>query len=196
MLTPRGWSSIAFCGEMALHTDPKVVARLAGEKEDENWRFRTFLKGVGIKKIDAAVHRHYEEVAAKIDCCSCGNCCEVAQPSLDEEDVSRVSTGLTLGPQSTIERFLVPGEDPGTYTFNAKPCPMLKDKKCTVYDSRPTDCRSYPHLHKREFVFRMMQAIENCAICPIVYNVFERLKEELWHRSCSDSDWEDELDEI
>ena len=177
-----------------MQTDPKVVARLAAEKEDENWRFRTFLKGVSIEKIDAAVHRHYEEVAAKIDCCTCGNCCEVAQPKLNEKDVSRLATGLTLTHESIIERFLVPGEDQDIYTFNAKPCPFLKDKKCSVYDSRPTDCRSYPHLRKKEFVFRMMQAIENCAICPIVYNVFEELKEELWHRS--DADWDEKLHEI
>lgn len=35
---------------------------------------------------------------------------------------------------------------------------------------------------------------ENCAVCPIVYNVFEELKQELWNRS--DSDWVCELDEI
>jgi hypothetical protein len=28
---------------MRLQTDPKVVAKLAEEREDANWRFRTFL---------------------------------------------------------------------------------------------------------------------------------------------------------
>ncbi len=179
---------------MALQTDLRVIARLAAEKEDENWRFRTFIKGVDIDKIDTAVHRLYEEVASKIDCCSCGNCCDVAQPILNGEDVSRLATGLALSVESFIKRLLVAGEEPDSYTFNSKPCPLLKDKKCTAYDSRPTDCRSFPHLHKKEFVFRMMQAIENCSICPIVYNVFEGLKEELWHQS--ESDWDHEPDEI
>lgn len=31
---------------MKLQTDPKAVARLAGEREDTNWRFRLFLKGI------------------------------------------------------------------------------------------------------------------------------------------------------
>ena len=58
--------------------------------------------------------------------------------------------------------------------------PLLSDNCCTVYDHRPDDCRSYPHLHKDEFVFRLIQAVENCSVCPIVFNVFERLKDELW----------------
>jgi hypothetical protein len=48
-----------------------VVARLAEEREDANWRFRTFLKGIELEaeELDAIVHRHYEDVARQIDCC-------------------------------------------------------------------------------------------------------------------------------
>lgn len=31
--------------------------------------------------------------------------------------------------------------------------------RCSVYDCRPRDCQSYPHLHKKDFVFRMNQAL-------------------------------------
>lgn len=52
---------------MKLQTDPKVVARLAEEREDANWRFRRFLKGVDleIEELDAIVHEHYEDVASQ-----------------------------------------------------------------------------------------------------------------------------------
>ena len=43
------------------------------------------------------------------------------------------------------------------------------------------DCRSFPHLHKRDFVFRLIQAVENCALCPIVFGVYEGLKRQWWH---------------
>jgi hypothetical protein len=66
--------------------------------------------------------------------------------------------------------------------YRSRPCPVLQDNLCTVYDHRPGDCRSYPHLHKREFVFRMNQAFSNCFVCPIVFNVYEGLKRELWRR--------------
>jgi Fe-S-cluster containining protein len=63
------------------------------------------------------------------------------------------------------------------------PCGFLQEQGCSVYDSRPDDCRSFPHLHKREFRSRLIGVIENCSICPIVYNVFEGLKSDLWRSS-------------
>ena len=33
---------------MRLESDPKVVKRLAQAREDENWQFRSFLKGIGV----------------------------------------------------------------------------------------------------------------------------------------------------
>jgi hypothetical protein len=49
---------------------PKVVAKLAEQREDANWRFRSFLKGVelSVEELDVIVHRHYEAVAKQIDC--------------------------------------------------------------------------------------------------------------------------------
>ena len=78
-------------------------------------------------------------------------------------------------------RFLVRDED-GDVIFREMPCPLLSGNLCTVYEHRPNDCRSFPHLDQDEFVFRLTQAVQNCSICPIVFNVFERLKDELWHR--------------
>ncbi|MFQ5576558.1 MAG: YkgJ family cysteine cluster protein [Anaerolineae bacterium] len=59
------------------------------------------------------------------------------------------------------------------------PCPFLKDDLCSNYECRPTDCRSYPHLHKDGFVSRLWGVVANYSICPIVFNVYERLKAEM-----------------
>jgi len=120
-------------GFMHIETDIERVRELAEAKEDQNWRFRTFLKGVdlSVKELDSIAHRHYKDIDA--------------------------------------------------YCFRQKPCPFLQNNRCTVYDARPDDCRSFPHLHKDEFVFRLIQVVNNCSVCQIVYNVFEWLKEELWH---------------
>jgi len=179
---------------MKLQTDPKVVAKLAEDREDRNWRFRSFLKGVDleIEELDAIVHQHFEDVSSQIDCCACANCCREVLPVLDASDVARLASGLNLSEQKVTDRFLVPGEEETRFTFNKKPCPLLQGNRCTAYASRPEDCRSFPHLHKEEFVFRLIQAVENCSICPIVFNVFERLKDELWHEP--DDAWDEELD--
>ena len=167
---------------MKLQTDPAVVARLAEERADENWDFRSFLKGsdLAIKEIDAIVHRHYEAVASQIDCTTCGNCCREVLPALQDHDVTRLAAGLEISREALAERFLVTRKD-GGLTFNGLPCPLLSENSCTVYEHRPNDCRSYPHLQKEEFRFRLIQAVQNCSICPIVFNVFELLKDELWH---------------
>ena len=62
------------------------------------------------------------------------------------------------------------------------PCKYLKDKECTIYENRPFDCKSYPHTHKKNFTSRSLSMIENYEICPIVFNVYERLKDELNYR--------------
>ena len=85
---------------MKLQTDPMMVAKLAEEREEANWRFRTFLKGTDleVEELDAIVHKHYEDVASQIDCCACGNCCREILPTLDDADVSRLATGLETEP--------------------------------------------------------------------------------------------------
>ena len=166
---------------MKMETDPKVIEQLAGEREEENWEFRRFLKDLPMQgeELDALVHRHFEEVSSQVDCCACANCCREVLPLLSTSDVERLAGGLGISGEELIDRFLVPGEETGTFTFNSKPCPMLLENRCTVYDSRPEDCRSFPHLHKDEFVFSLIQAVQNCSICPVVFHVFERLKSDL-----------------
>lgn len=168
---------------MELHTDPKVVAKLAEEREEANWRFRSFLKGADLKidELDAIVHRHYEDVASQIDCCACGNCCREILPTLDNDDVNRLAMGLGTKPEEIVARYLTRNDD-DDLTFNRRPCPLLSGNACQVYEHRPDACQSYPHLQKEEFIFRLAQAVSNCCICPISFNVYERLKADLWSR--------------
>jgi Fe-S-cluster containining protein len=93
----------------------------------------------------------------------------------------RLATGLETTHDEIVTKYLARNED-GDLTFNRRPCPFLAENRCRVYEHRPDTCRSYPHLQKEEFVFRLAQAVSNCSICPISFNVFERLKTEIWHR--------------
>ena len=167
-----------------LEADPERIEQLAQECEEENWRFRQFLKELDMEvhELDAVVHRHHEEVASQIDCRTCGNCCREVSPVFSEHDVSRLATGLEVSVPRLIERYLEPDEDENdSFMFCDSPCPMLSDGMCTVYEFRPDDCRSFPHLHGEEFVFHLSQVVENCSVCPIVFHVYERLKDELWN---------------
>ena len=164
-----------------METDINKIRKLSKENEDENWEFRSFLKGCDIseEKIDLIVHELYQKVSSEIDCRTCANCCKEVQPVLDQEDIERFSKCLGISGAQFKDLHLVKDEDPGKFVFDKKPCPFLKDNLCSHYNYRPKDCKSYPHLQKCGFVFRLFNVIGNCSICPIVFNVYEYLKDEL-----------------
>ncbi len=156
------------------------IKRLSEKREDENWRFRSFLKGLASEKIDALVQELLREFSSKIDCRACSNCCKEMPPTLDERDIETLGDVLRLTKEEFKKKYLI--KDDKGYCFKTKPCPFLQDDGCSYYEHRPKDCRSYPHLHKKDFVFRLMGAIDNCSVCPIVFNVYESLKEKYWRR--------------
>ena len=170
---------------MKVEIDLKRIKKAAEKKENENWEFRSFLKGydIEVRELDSIVHGLFKEVSREIDCTACGNCCREILPVLERGDIARLSRGLGISPKNFKERFLV--KDDKNYSegfiFNKKPCPFLKGNLCCHYELRPKDCKSFPHLHKDEFVFRLIGVVENYDVCPIVFNVYEQLKAELWH---------------
>jgi Fe-S-cluster containining protein len=163
-----------------METNVNKIRKLSKKKDDENWEFRTFLKGCDSKRVDLIVHRLYREISSEIDCRTCANCCRKIQPVLDQNDVEKLSKGLGLSVAQFKDRYLVEDDEHGKYRFNKMPCPFLKGNICSCHAYRPKDCVSYPHLHKKDFVFRLISVVGNCSVCPIVFNVYERLKDEIW----------------
>ena len=169
---------------MNIEKDIERIRSLTLEKEDENWRFRVFLKSsdMSIAKMDRVVAAWYDGIRQAIDCRACGHCCTVMSPILSGKDMSRLARHLGVLRKALIDKYLEPSKEDKGYIFRELPCPFLKDRQCTIYDARPDTCRSFPHLHKREFRSRLIQVVNNCSVCPIVYNVYEGLKLELWRR--------------
>lgn len=177
---------------MEIETDLIRIEQLAEENDDENWAFRSFLKQLDINRqdLDAIVHQITDEVTAQIDCTTCGNCCQKIKPVLDLFDISEFAVGLEISvSELQVKHLEQHPEKLSNYHFNALPCPFLREKRCVNYGYRPQDCRSFPHLHKNDFLSRLMSVIGNYAICPIVFNVYERLKDELWNENELDGGW-------
>lgn len=169
---------------MKLETDINRIEELTRQREDEDRRYRCLLKRCGLttEEIDAIVHRHYIAVSEQIECRECGNCCKVFRPLLKAEDVDRLARSLGIPRADFIVQYLDEYENGEEYFFKLARCPFLDDKVCTVYADRPDVCRSYPSLHRTEFVFNIGLAFASCSICPVVYNVYELVKREICGR--------------
>jgi len=171
-----------------METDLKKIKHLGERRRRENFAFRAFLKNLDIstKNLDTLVRTIYHEVSSQIDCKKCANCCKQMKIILTYKDIRRLADGLDLQLKPFKNQYTSLSEDKSEIYFNKIPCPLLKNNLCSKYEFRPTDCCSFPHLEKRLFVTRLWDVVDNYSICPIVFNVYEILKNKL----CPNKDYD------
>lgn len=84
----------------------------------------------------------YQIVAPLLHCPpgECGDCCRYKWVALKPEDIERLLTA----PGITREYLdSVCGDNEGAVCIKGV-CPFLKDNKCSVYEYRPSICRTFP----------------------------------------------------
>ncbi len=162
---------------MEYEIDLKKIKAIAEADEEENWDFRSYLKFYDMSddELDDLVHQLNESVEEAIDCTQCANCCKHIPPDFIADDIKRISAHLKLSESEFIQKYLKKNED-GEEVIKTLPCLFLDQNKCSIYEVRPKVCRSYPHLRKSQFRARLLSVVQNCSICPIVFNVYEELK--------------------
>ena len=179
---PRSESPVA---ADSLIREIPLIQRFARHNEDDDYRFRDFLKtrlNRSTSETDSIVRNTTDEVWKQIDCTQCGNCCRTLQVVVDDQDIKRLSARLSATPAEFARRYVTVAAD-RTKHFSHSPCRFLgDDNRCTVYEDRPAACRDFPYLHQPHFVSRSLMMIENTATCPIVFNVWQALKERLGYR--------------
>ncbi len=166
---------------MKIELDLNIIKRNSEIREAENLKFRSFLKGQDSDQVDQIVHELYEEVIEHIDCTKCANCCIELETCFQKEELEQLTKHLNIDKKEFIRQSTKPVQlgEKDKYFLNSVPCQFLTDKKCTIYELRPEECNSYPYLHKDDFNSRLFGVIENYEICPIVYNVYELLKQKM-----------------
>lgn len=166
---------------MIIERDLEKIKVLAKKNKEKNWEFRSFLKSRDDRRIDGIVRRLYREISERIDCTQCGNCCRELKPLITSREIESLSNFIHI-PKDKFKEDYIEGDEEGEFKVKKTPCSFLKNNKCMVYKYRPSACKSFPHLHKREFTTRLIDVIQNYSICPIVFNVYEQLKIELRFR--------------
>lgn len=161
-----------------MEADKNNVKVLAKRNQEETNSFFTKLKKKKPKSLDDIVHETHEDVCEQFDCLQCANCCSSISPMLTDRDIERIARFLKMKAVDFISRYLHVDED-HCYVFNETPCPFLMpDNYCMIYDVRPKACQEYPHTDRRRFYQILDLTLKNREICPIVYEVVERLKKD------------------
>ena len=164
-----------------IETNLSKIQHFVAIREDENYRFQSFLKSKDSNKVDQIVHRLHDELTLQIDCTLCGNCCCQLKPELHPEDIAILARLENVSPESFQENYCEEAEFSEIY-LKTIPCRYLENKKCCIYENRPEECKTFPNSGKERFTSRLYSMIGFYEICPIVFNLMERLKDELRFR--------------
>ena len=161
--------------------DPVKLPQMAAAGADRNYKFRDFLKhrtSLSSEEVDNLVSEISARVWQRTDCTACANCCRVLSPTLSESDVERLAGHLGMNHSEFASKYLKPTESPADnpWIMRERPCPFLKDNRCSVYEHRPDSCRRYPYLEKPNFTSRTLSMIGRLSECPAVFEVWEKLK--------------------
>lgn len=129
------------------------------------------------KKLDEVFHAMHEEIFAKTDCLTCGNCCRTTSPIFRDVDIERIAKHLGMRVADFTDKYLHLDED-RDWVLNSSPCTFLnlEDNKCSIYDFRPKACREYPHTDRKNMTQIMNLTFRNTLVCPAVAEMAERLK--------------------
>jgi hypothetical protein len=161
----------------SLEQDLSVISEYGEINEYENEEFQFYLEGQDPNEVDERVNRLFEEVDTEIDCMECANCCKKQSPIIQESELWNISDYFQMDPETFKEKYIT--FDGDQMIMKQNPCIFLKDNLCSIYEFRPFDCASYPHLDQRGIVFKLPAIMGNYSVCPIVFNVIENLKKEM-----------------
>lgn len=156
-------------------TDLKQIDKLTEEAAAANHKFADFLKNQDQEKIDKLVIFLSQNVAGGIDCKKCANCCKSLTVAVNYQDTATLAAAKNLQTAEFKTKYMKRDFE-GDMVFKQRPCPFLNNNLCSVYENRPTTCRTYPHLEKGHFIARLGNVLSNLKVCPIAYNTFELLK--------------------
>lgn len=81
------------------------------------------------------------------ECTLCGNCCQLPGGSVavSEVEIEKIADSLNMDLKDFIQNYCISG----TVSRKLKEqengaCIFLKDKRCTIYEIRPLQCRTFP----------------------------------------------------
>lgn len=130
------------------------------------------------ENLDTLSDKTDKEVWAQVHCLSCANCCKVMSPTYTFQDIKRISSHLGMRPKDFKEKWLYLDKRGNDWMNKSRPCQFLdlKTNLCSIYEVRPADCASFPHLTKKPIPEYMHVHKQNIEYCPATLLFVEKLK--------------------
>jgi Fe-S-cluster containining protein len=157
---------------------PRKVKYEAKKRENENIRFRSFLKAhADEKELDQQFLEIHNELFLNYDCNQCKNCCKMYHCLIPEEDIDRDASHLGMERKEFVGTFL--NHDDRTFEFETKhkPCDFLKENgSCKLGECKPDSCKKYPYTDQPERLQSLYSVLDVVGICPVAFEIYERLK--------------------
>lgn len=95
---------------------------------------------------------------------------------LKKEELPRLANHLELSKEDFSAKYLKKKED-GDYAVRESPCAFLaEDRICLLEGCKPLNCQEYPFTDHRDRLYSMYSILDAAAICPVVFEILERLK--------------------
>ena len=121
---------------------------------------------------------------ADYDCNQCRNCCKMYKGSIPAEDIDRDAQHLEITPEQFIDTYLEKEDYGINYQTKHKPCDFLQeDGNCKLGDCKPDSCKKYPYTDQLERLSSLLSVLDVIEICPVAFEIFERLKQEYRFRT-------------
>lgn len=164
---------------------PDKVKEEAKKRENENLKFRSYLKNHADEdELDSQFLRLHKELFADYDCSKCRNCCKMYKGSIPAEDIDKDAQYLGISPEQFIDTYLEKEEYGINYQTKNKPCDLLQeDGNCKLEDCKPDSCKKYPYTNQPERLSSLLSVLDTIEICPVAFEIFERLKKEYGFRT-------------
>ena len=132
---------------------PQEVLNAASKKKNENYKFRRFLKNhADEKELDELFLKLHNELFNDYDCSKCTD--------------------------NFIETYLQKDEYGIEYITKNKPCDFFVNNQCLLGECKPESCANFPYTNQPERLWSLLGFMENVSICPVAYEICERLKQE------------------
>ena len=163
--------------------EPSEIKSAFKKVEGENYKFRTYLKNhADGLELDRQFHELHDELFENYDCSKCRNCCREYSAIFTEEEVGIAASYLGMTKEQFMDKHIK--IEFGEFNLKQVPCCFLKDDgSCELGDCKPETCKDYPFTDRPDRTGSLLNIVQAAGVCPVVFEMFERLKPEYKFRS-------------